>query len=537
MSNTKKTKILIAASEFEPFTSIGHLGRVIPNLSYALNELSKKDASSSASAIDIDVRVVLPKYNTITDEYLNDEKMACEFEAVLGRRKYLCAVYMTQFRGVTVYLIRCGDYFENRTVYSTVVEDIERYSCFCNAVLSMFSHVGFEPDVIQCHDWQMSYIPTLYKMRRGARPHDPDLKTLFVIHSMQYQGVCSRYDMFDLLDLTNEFFTPSTLEFYGQANSLKGGLLFSDRLATVSPNFSKEIQHAYYGENLEGIIRSRSNEIDGIICGIDPAIYNPETDESIYSKYDVSTVHINKPKNKLRLQRIFGFEQNQDIPLIIIIADELDYDKGIDLIKHVFDEIMTYGIQIIFASKGISEYHDYFISKSFEYRDRVAYAKYAGGAVWEGTARAPANERADQDDRDAQIDGEADDIGVSGSILSETMLICGSDILLRPSRVEPCGEKHLIALKYGTLPIVRETGGLKDAVISYEGATGEGNGFSFLNFNAHDMLYTLNRAIRLYREDRLVWNRIIRTAMHVNITWEAAAEQYRDLYGKLVEAR
>ncbi|MDR3121311.1 MAG: glycogen synthase [Clostridiales bacterium] len=502
MAERTKPKVLIAASEFEPFTSIGHLGRVVSNLSAAL---SKR----------IDVRVVIPKYASIPKKYSDGAKQVCEFEATLGRRTYPCKVYQTQFRGVTLYLVSAGSYFDRDQVYSSVVDDIERYSCFCNAVLGMLVRIDFAPDVIQCHDWQLSYIPILHRTNRSRRASDRDFRTLFVIHSMQYQGICTRYDMLDLLDLSSEFFTPATLEFYGQANSLKGGLLFSDRLLTVSASYAREIQHAYYGENLEGIIRSRSADVTGILCGIDTSIFNPKTDDTIHMKYDAATVLANKPKNKRYLQKLLGFEQNPEIPLLIIISDILDYDKGMDLIKFVFDDIMALGVQVILACKGKTDYHEFFTAKAVQYPGRVSYSRYRGDMAQE-----------------AGLAGC--DLENGNGNVTETMLICGSDALLRPSRIEPCGEKHLLALKYGTLPIVRETGGLKEVVVSLNDDTGEGNGFSFFNYNAHDMLYTIQRALTVYKNDRATWNRLIGAAMRLDFTWDGTAEKYLDVYEALM---
>ena len=521
------TRVLVTASEFEPFTNIGHLGRVVSHLSVALNktnnDINSKISEIGPSSGNVDVRVALPRYACIPQKYLDAAKPVGEFTATLGRRAYPCAIYKTIYRGVVVYFVSCGDYFELNQVYTSVAEDVERFSCFCNAALAMLLRIDFLPDVIQCHDWHMSYIPTLYKTNRSRRASDVNIKTLFVIHSMQYQGICSRYDMLDLLDLSSEFFTSSTLEFYGQANSLKGGLLFSDKLVTVSPNYAREIQHAYYGENLEGIIRARSSELSGVMCGLDHNVYDPATDKRIYMNYDAATVGEHKPKNKERLQELLGFEQNPDTPLIIIISDELDYDKGIDLIRFVFDDIIALGIQLIIASKGMSDYHDFFTAKQAEYEDRVAYVNYYGGVFWDGEKWTGWEE---------EVDNEPDE-----AALTETMLISGSDMLLRPSRIEPCGEKHLIALRYGTLPIVRETGGLKDAVDSYNSDTGGGNGFSFFNYNAHDMLFTINRAVDVFKNDRGAWHRLIVAAMGVNHTWEAAAAEYMAIYKSLGEAR
>jgi starch synthase len=477
-------KVLIAASEFEPFTSIGHLGRVVANLSIALRK-------------KMDVRAVIPMYAGMPRELAEGASLLHEFDATLGRRTYPCRIYGASCGGAPVYLVSAGDYFEGDSVYSTVVDDVERFACFSHAVLCMLFHIDFEPDIIQCHGWQTSYIPILIATNHHRHAYKKDYRIVSVIHSMQFQGICSRYDMLDRLDLPGDYFSPASLEFYGQANSLKGGLLYSDKLVTVSENYASEIQHAYYGENLEGIIRSRSADVAGIMCGIDTRLYDPATDPALCANYTAETRAKAKPENKLLLQKSLGLRQGRDVPLVVVTSDNLDFDKGMDLIKHVFYDIVETGVQLVFASKGtIVDYHDFFTAKALEFPEQVAYSMYNGD-------------------------------------ISETLFIGGADILLRPSRVEPCGEKHLIALRYGTVPIVRETGGLKDVVIPLSDETGEGNGFSFANYNAHDMLYTLNRALQVYRDDRATWGRLIDRGMATTLSWDDTAEKYAAVYEAL----
>ncbi|MDR1440422.1 MAG: glycogen/starch synthase, partial [Clostridiales bacterium] len=279
----------------------------------------------------------------------------------------------------------------------------------------------------------------------------------------------------------------------------KGGLLFSDKLVTVSESYASEIQHAYYGENLEGIIRNRARDVTGIMCGIDNELYDPETDPGLCANFSAKTRARLKPENKLRLQKLLGLKQDRDVPLIAVTADNLDFDKGMDLIKHVFYDIVGLGAQLVFASKGpIVDYHDFFTAKALELPRQVAYGRFNGN-------------------------------------IAETMFIGGADMLLRPSRVEPCGEKHLIALRYGTAPIVRETGGLKDVVAPLDDNTGEGNGFSFANYNAHDMLYTVDRALSVYRGDRKAWGRLIDRGMALRLSWDDTAGKYMRVYDSLRE--
>jgi len=580
MADTIITKVLITASEFEPFTNVGQLGRVVKNLSVALCERANGDAETPAESAAVpaggdaapaadytapsgdvtappgdviapsgdvtapeeapqhkfEVRVVIPRYSGIPKKYLEAAMPLCEFDVALGRRIYPCSVYVTVYCGVTVYFLSCGDYFDRSDVYSTVVDDVERYSCFCNAVLAMFPRINYYPDVIQCHDWQMSYISTLYKTSRSRRWSDICIKTLLVIHSMQYQGICSRYEMLDLLDLPTAFYNQSTVEFYGQANSLKGGLLFSDKLVTVSPSHAVEIQHAYYGESLDGIIRSRSADLEGVRHGIDHAAYNPAEDNRIFMKYGAGSAESGKLANKLWLQELLGFEQNADIPLVLVINSGLEHDKGIELIKGVFDEVMETGVQLVIVGKGKMELYDFLASKVAEYEDRVALVCY-DNAIWDGgnwfewDAGGRSQHEAGQFEKTRADSGNA---GLSGidecEKFSETMLMSACDILLRPSRIEPSGEKALIALRYGAVPIIRETGGLKDVVETYDEETGAGNGFTFFNYNAHEMLYILNRAVSMFKNDKKTWARLIRAGMNVKLTWEDSARDYMKIY-------
>ena len=501
-------KVLLVAPEFEPFTSVGHLGRLTANLAIALDKKgicitnnepeTLESTTATADEPDIDLRVAIPFYGSIPPEYTEHAVLVAEYEAVLGRRKSNCSIYQTEYRGVKVYLLSVADYFCGTKVYTNVSLDIERFACFCGAVLQLPEHIGFMPDIVQCHDWQTSYIPILCSTYIAPFFDNLKFKIVFVIHSMRYQGICSRYEMLDLLDLPGEYFSPSALEFYGQANSLKGGLLFSDQLITVSKTYAAEAQHSYYGENLEGLIRTRVKDLSGIMCGIDTDLYDPALDSMLWANYDSETFAENKRQNKLMLQREFNLPQNPDIPVICIISKDLDHYKGMDLVKFVFDDILKLDVQLIVTCKNESDFTEFFRLKAVEFPDKVAYSNYNGN-------------------------------------ISATQLFSGCDILLRPSRVEPCGEKHLIAMRYGAIPIVRETGGLKDIVIPYSEETGEGNGFSFTNFNAHDMLYTLNKAVTLFREQRPQWNQLVKQTMQVSCTWKDTAAEYLKIYKKMLD--
>ena len=540
--------VLVVASEFEPFTGIGHIGRVIAKLS----------ASLSSRA---DIRVAVPMYRSIPDAFKRSASLLHEFDASIGRRQYNCKVYGALCEGVPLYLVAAGGYFDMDDVYTSVCGDIERFSCFCDAVLKMLPLIDFRPDIVQCHDWPCSYVPILHKASQGREMPQSGFSTLFVIHSMQYQGICSRYDMLDLLDLPSEFFTYATLEFYGQANSLKGGLLFSDKLVTVSESFAAEIQHSYYGENLEGIIRTRSSDLSGILCGIDTAAYDPATDKRIAVNYTDADAAYKKARNKLRLQEELKLDQNADTPLILIVSDAFDYDKGMELVQYVFDGIVATGAQVVFARRGKDvDFHGFFVSKASEMPGRVAYADMrcaiggdagcedsdrvcgrSGGGSGGGAGGGAGGNAGGGSGGNAgggvggDTGGEdGGDAGVAVEV-SETLCFAGADMFLRPSRIEPCGDNHLIAMRYGAIPIVRETGGLKDVVVPLDDEKGIGNGFSFYNYNAHEMLYTIHRAIATYRDNPTAWGRLLASAMAVNVPWAKTADMYAKLYDSMCD--
>ncbi|MCL2164167.1 MAG: glycogen/starch synthase [Oscillospiraceae bacterium] len=477
-------KILLVTSEFEPFTDVGHLGRVTSSVSAALKETG------------VDIRVALPMYKSIPRDLRRAARLLCEFRQTLGSQQYSIRVFRTGFRDVPVYLISANDCFEGDHIYTSTENDVKRFVTFCASVLAMLENIDFAPNIIQCHDWQTSFIPILVNSNEGIYHLKHTPKILFIIHNMKYQGICPRYTLFEQLDMPGELFSHSALEFYGEANSLKGGIVFSDKLVTMSETYAKEIHHSFYGDNLEGVIRSRSSDLIGIHCGIDYDRYDPLTDSTIWANYEYSTYREGKAKNRSYLLKTLKLPKNNHRMLICFSAEVFDENKGIDLIQFVFNDIIEMNVGLIVSYKKRTDLGDYFAGKAAEFPDKVAYIKY-------------------------------------GEELSETEVISGCDVLLRPSRIEPCGEKHQIALRYGTLPIVRETGGLMDVVVSYNEDTGEGNGFTFANYNAHDMLYTINRAYEVFRDKPNVWDALVKSAMSLDVSCCRTAERYLEVYREM----
>lgn len=321
------------------------------------------------------------------------------------------------------------------------------------------------------------------------------IKTVYTIHNLQFQGVFPPEVMYDLLELGDEYFHSEQLEFYGNVNFMKGGIIASDQITAVSPTYKEEIQYEFFGEKLDGLLRKYNDKLSGIVNGIDTSVYNPETDSYITAQYDADSLY-EKSENKRALQRYFGLPEKEDTPIISMVT-RLTKQKGLDLVRTVFREIMEEDVQCIILGSGDSEYEQFFEWMAYEYPEKVKVY-----------------------------------IGFNEELAHQ--VYAGSDLFLMPSLFEPCGLGQLIALAYGTIPIVRETGGLNDTVQSYDEETGEGNGFSFTNFNAHDMLHTVLRAIEFYH-DKPVWDRLVKQAMTEDYSWEKSALAYKKLYKSLME--
>ena len=355
-------------------------------------------------------------------------------------------------------------------------------------------HLDFRPDVVHCHDWQTGMIPALLKIQYAHFPFYQDMKTVYTIHNLQYQGVFPIKAVQDTLGLGDSLFTSDKLECYGCANYMKAGLVYADELTTVSPSYADEIQTAFYGERLDGLLRARKDQLSGILNGIDINDYDPAKDPMIYANYD--PYHLGgKEYCKQELQKELGLNVDPKAPLVGIIS-RLSNQKGLDLVECVIRELMGTGIQLVVLGMGEAKYTNLFSWAESEYPGRLA-------------ARFAMNHQLAH------------------------RIYAGSDMFLMPSQFEPCGLSQMIALRYGSVPIVRETGGLRDTVLSYNKFTDAGNGFSFFNYNAHDMLHTVRRAVHYYKNNREVWYKLIVRGMTGDYSWFSSAGKYLALYEKL----
>lgn len=475
-------KVLYVTSEAYPFVKTGGLGDV----AYALPKALKK--------LKVDVRVIMPKYTDIPEEYKLGMKKIKEFNVPMSWRNQYCGLDNLEFSKIPFYFIDNEYYFKRSGPYG-YFDDGERFAFFCKAVLEAINYMGdFIPDVIHCNDWQTGMIPPLLKAFYSGNPKYDSAKTVFTIHNLKYQGIFPKENLGNIFGLDDYYFTEDRLKFYDSISFMKGGLNFSDKITTVSKSYAEEIKYPFFGENLDGLLNRRNDDLLGIVNGIDNKLYNPKTSKEIPFKYNVASIQ-NKLKNKLALQERLGLEVNGDIPLIGMVS-RLVSQKGLDLINFVMEDLMKLPLQMVFLGAGDGNYEDMLRYYAGKYPNKLSSNIFYDSNL-------------------------ADNI------------YAASDMFLMPSLFEPCGIGQLIALRFGTIPIVRETGGLKDTVHSYNDETSEGNGFSFTNYNANDMLHTINRATSLY-DNKELWSKLVTNAMKENNSWDKSASEYKKLYLGLI---
>lgn len=472
-------KVWLASSEVAPFVKTGGLADVAGSLPKALK------------ALGVDIRVVMPKYSQIDPLYVSHMELVGSCEIELSWRKQYCGVYKLEYDGVTFYFID-NEYYFFREWYYGLVDDGERFSFFCKAILEVLPVIGFKPDIIHLNDWQTGMVSLLLDAHYRHREDGFYKKThtLFTIHNLKYQGVFPKSVLSELLGLDWKYFHVNGVEYYDQINFLKAGLSYSSALSTVSRTYADEIKHDFFGENLQDIIRRRSNDMYGIINGIDFEHNNPSTDPKIYAHFDAENLS-GKYENKRRLQKDLGLEVKEDIPVISFISRLVD-QKGLDLVEIMLSEMVEMGLQFVVLGSGDRRYEDLFRHAEKRYPGRVsANIKYDG-------------------------------------VLAQR-IYAGSDMFLMPSLYEPCGLSQIFSMRYGTVPIVRETGGLKDTVQPYNVFTKEGTGFSFANYNAHEMKDAVARAMEIY-QNKEEWEKLVIRCMKQDFSWESSAKEYKNLY-------
>jgi starch synthase len=474
--------ILMVAAECAPFAQTGGLGEVIGSLPQKI------------AAEGHDVRVILPKYGCIKEEFVKQMKFKFFIYVSMNWRKKYCGVFELERNGITYYFLDNEFYFGGESLYSW--NDFEKFAFFDSAILEVLPLLGFKPDIIHCHDWQSGMVPVVLKAQYLDTGLYKNTKTVFTIHNLRYQGVFSCDLMADYFELDWDYFTPDKLEFYGGASFMKGGIVYSDIITTVSPTYSKEIQKPEFGERLDGLLRSRAESLYGIVNGIDVDVYNPKTDALIFENYGAENFEKGKTANKLALQKKCGLAENADIPMIGIVSRLAD-QKGFDLVNAVIEKLIEKDAQIVVLGTGDGRYENMFRHYAWKNGDKI-FANIVFNAEF------------------------------------SHKIYAASDMFLMPSMFEPCGLGQLIALNYGSVPIVRETGGLKDTVTNFDPTTKGGNGFSFANYDSSDMLSAIERALSLYKTDKAAWGEIVRRGMNEDFGWGASAKRYVDMYKKLI---
>lgn len=470
-------KVLFVAAECVPFIKTGGLADVAGALPRALKRMG------------VEARVMLPKYGLIHEEHRNKMKKIAEMSVPVGWRQQYCGIEELAYQGVTYYFIDNEYYFKRDSLYGHY-DDGERFSYFCTAVLESLKALSFIPNWLHCHDWHTGMIPFLLKEKYQADPFYRAIKSIFTIHNLQFQGVFPAEIVPDLLNLSYESFRADKIEFYGNVNFMKAGIVSANLITTVSDRYKNEIQTEYYGEKLDGVLREHASRLFGIVNGIDYELYNPRTDKWIAAAYDYERPS-KKSANKRALQEELGLPISEEIPIISLIS-RLTSQKGLDLITHVFEQLVKENIQFVVLGTGEYPFEEFFKRMQWEHPSQVRSMI----AFDEPLAR---------------------------------RIYAGADFFLMPSKFEPCGLGQLIAMRYGTIPIVRETGGLNDTVQSYNEFTNEGTGFSFRHFNAHDMLYTIKRALSFYK-NKTVFQSIVKKTMEKDYSWTKSAEIYHGYY-------
>ncbi len=477
-------KVLFVASEAAPFIKTGGLADVMGALPKALQ------------ALGVEPALVIPNYEGIGEEYKNAMETVFEGSVDLSWRNQYLGVKKLVQDGIPVYFIDNEYYFKRDKLYG-YDDDAERFAYFSKAALTMLHYIDFKPDVIHTNDWHTGLLGAYLKEDFMQDPYFQGMKNVYTIHNLKYQGVFGRNIVEDVLGLPLHLLYNGNIENDGDVNFMKAGMCYADFITTVSPSYAEEITYPYFGEGLEDYVALCAGKISGILNGLDEQEYNPETDPHIPVRFDASNVLVKKPLAKEALQRELGLTVNREIPVVGMIT-RLVEAKGLDLVMHIMDELMEEQVQLVVVGTGDEEYANALRELAWQHPGSVSVNILFN----EGLAR---------------------------------RVYAGADMFIMPSRYEACGLSQMIAMRYGTVPVVRETGGLKDSVINFDKYnTPEGNGFSFANFNAHELLFTIKRGLTCFAEKPL-WEKIVYNAMHSDNSWNRSAQAYADLYAKVVE--
>jgi starch synthase len=475
-------KVLFVASEAAPFIKTGGLADVMGALPKALQ------------ALGVEPALVIPNYEGIGEGYKNEMETVYEGTVDLSWRNQYMGVKKLVHDGFPVYFIDNEYYFKREKLYG-YDDDAERFAYFAKAALAMLHYIDFKPDVIHTNDWHTGLLGAYLKEDFMQDPFYQGMKNIYTIHNLKYQGVFGREIVEDVLGMPLRLLYNGNIENAGNVNFMKAGMCYADYITTVSPSYAEEITYPYFGEGLEDYVALCAGKISGILNGLDEKEYGPEADPNIPVCFDAANVFVKKPLAKEALQRELGLTVNREIPVLAMIT-RLVEAKGLDLVMHIMDELMEEQVQLVVVGTGDEEYADALRELAWRHPGSVSVNILFN----EGLAR---------------------------------RVYAGADMFIMPSRYEACGLSQMIAMRYGTVPVVRETGGLKDSVINFDKyTTPEGNGFSFVNFNAHELLFTIKRALTCY-ESTPLWEKVVSNAMHSDNSWNRSAQAYAELYARI----
>lgn len=472
-------KCLFCTSEALPFAASGGLGDVAGSLPHALrNRL-------------IGCRVVMPLYDEIPKELKDSMRFVTSLSVPVSWRRQYCGVFEARYGGVIYYLLDNQYYFKRKGLYGHY-DDAERFAFLSRASLEMLKYIDFKPDIIHANDWQTALVPVYYSLFYSHDEWYSGIKTVFTIHNIQYQGKYGLEVVEDIVGIPNDKI--SVIEFDGCANFMKGAIETANRVTTVSPTYAIEIMDPWYAHNLDPILRKRSWKVSGILNGIDVDNYNPATDKDLYENYSLDDI-LGKAENKRALQERLGLNIDPDVPLVGMVTRMVAH-KGLDLVKAALDQLMNEeDIQFVILGSGDWEYETFFREMQNKYQGRL---NASFGFVPELSRK----------------------------------IYAGSDIFLMPSKSEPCGLSQMIALRYGTIPVVRETGGLKDSI--HDSGDGEGKGITFKNYDPMDMMNAVKRALEGYK-NKEGWNILVKRAMQSDNSWGKSANEYIRLYRNMLK--
>ncbi|MCI8594624.1 MAG: glycogen synthase GlgA [Oscillospiraceae bacterium] len=474
-------KILFAASEVAPFIKTGGLADVAGSLPAAL------------AGRGHDVRVALPLYEGIGDEWRSQMEFVTHFDLKLAWRSLYCGVFRMERDGVTYYFIDNEYYFRRSQIYGHY-DDGERFAYFSRAVISLPGVLDFAPDVLHCNDWQTALVPVYLLEERSRCPQLAETRSVFTIHNIEYQGRYGADILGDVFGLDRGYLSEDMLGYYGDVNLMKGAIFAADWVTTVSPSYAQELHYAFYAHGLEGVVKRNEGKLTGILNGLDVALYDPAHDQRLPKTF-TPTALSGKKACKKALQQTVGLREDDSVPIVACVS-RLVKHKGFDLVAAAVHDIMAMNVQMVVLGTGEWDYEETFRQTERQYPGRfsaqIMYSAPLSGAVY-----------------------------------------AGADLFLMPSVSEPCGLSQMIAMRYGTVPVVRETGGLKDSVQPYNQYENTGVGFSFANIDRHDMLHVLGGAVELWHTDKKAWKGLQKRGMTADFSWNRSAGEYETIYRRV----